>query len=91
MLTSQEFSCNFLKNFENSYSIAAFHTQKIGNYSVCLSRQKISCYRICCASLLVMQNIFIMQIIQEPRDRQTELSNMLEKKSVLNNWTDRQN
>ena len=51
--------------------IVAFDTQRLENYSICLSRQKIL------ATIFVMKNSKIFK-------RQTELNNMLVKKGALN-------
>ena len=64
-------------------TIAAFHTQGPGNQSICLSGQKIL------ATIFVMktqaENITKYSEVKRQTDHgQTELSNMLVKKNVLN-------
>ena len=60
--------------------IAVFHTQGPGNLSICLSGQKIlASYHIC------YENIKKCSKVKRQTDHgQTELSNMLVKKNVLN-------
>ena len=60
--------------------IAVFHTQGPGNLSICLSGQKIlASYHIC------YENIKKCSKVKRQTDHgQTELSNMLVKKDVLN-------
>ena len=78
--------CTFpsLQGLETDVSVAAFHTQRPGNQSICLLGQKIL------ATIFVMRTqaenlIKCPEVKRQMTDHgQTELSNMLVTKNVLN-------